>query len=333
MSSLFTCVENSLLNCKNLRLKRTDVFLVQVTRIRRKHSKRVSRKRLQGGTYRCLVPPNRLARGASAKDVCRAVLDQVPSALSDAFQLGTTKVFVREALEQYLEQERVALLRASIVVIQRHVRGYLARRQYTAMRSAALRIQAAYRGYAARSRYRTIRRGVIRAQANYRMLRQKREYDKIKAILARKREADRLALERAKERMARDERASRAVAGVNHLEIPAELAFILSKLDDWPGYPGAVARAPSSSTSGSSLSGVTPLLTLVPRQLPGDVDQHAFSKFTSIYFKSHVWGMKREPIRTPFLAKSSDAQHQESLACSSWDCLFGGFFDESLKEV
>ena len=27
------------------------------------------------------------------------------------------------------------------------------------------------------------------------------------------------------------ERASRAVAGVNHLEIPAELAFIFSKLD------------------------------------------------------------------------------------------------------
>ncbi|KAL3238864.1 hypothetical protein MRX96_021885 [Rhipicephalus microplus] len=114
--------------------------------------------------------------------------------------------------------------------------------------------------------------------------------------------------------MARDERASRAVAGVNHLEIPAELAFILSKLDDWPGYAGAVARAPSSSTSGSSAGGVTPPLTLVPRQLPADVDQHAFSKFTSIYFKSHVWGMKREPIRTPFLAKSSDAQHQESLA-------------------
>lgn len=109
--------------------------------------------------------------------------------------------------------------------------------------------------------------------------------------------------------MVRDERASRAVAGVNHLEIPAELAFILSKLDDWPGCPGAVARAPAAA--GAVV--VSPTIS-VPRQLPGDVDQHAFSKFTSIYFKSHVWGMKREPIRTPFLAKASDAQHQESLA-------------------
>ncbi|CAN7946873.1 unnamed protein product, partial [Ixodes hexagonus] len=96
---------------------------------------------------------------------------------------------------------------------------------------------------------------------------------------------------------------------VNHLEIPAELAFILSKLDDWPGCPGAVARAPAAA--GAVV--VSPTIS-VPRQLPGDVDQHAFSKFTSIYFKSHVWGMKREPIRTPFLAKASDAQHQESLA-------------------
>lgn len=55
----------------------------------------------------------------------------------------------------------------------------------------------------------------------------------IKAILARKRESDRVALERVKERASREEqeRTSRAVAGVNHLEIPAELAFIFSKLD------------------------------------------------------------------------------------------------------
>lgn len=109
--------------------------------------------------------------------------------------------------------------------------------------------------------------------------------------------------------MVRDERASRAVAGVNHLEIPAELGFILSKLDDWPGSPGAVARAPASAGSV-----VVPPASHATRQLPADVDQHAFSKFTSIYFKSHVWGMKREPIRTPFLAKASDAQNQESLS-------------------
>jgi hypothetical protein len=44
---------------------------------------------------------------------------------------------------------------------------------------------------------------------------------------------EKLARERAKAKAQREEqeRASRAVAGVNHLEIPAELAFIFSKLD------------------------------------------------------------------------------------------------------
>lgn len=74
--------------------------------------------------------------------------------------------------------------------------------------------------------------------------------------------------------------------------------------------------------------------------LPNDIDQHAFSKFTNIYFKviiyirytsslnifrynvimcsfvfqSHVWGMKREPIKTPFLHKSKDADYMDSIA-------------------
>ena len=48
--------------------------------------------------------------------------------------------------------------------------------------------------------------------------------------------------------------------------------------------------------------------------LPGDIDYHAFTKFTNVYFKSHLWGMKREPIKTPFLAKSKDIDYQDSLA-------------------
>jgi hypothetical protein len=51
--------------------------------------------------------------------------------------------------------------------------------------------------------------------------------------LKRRAEVEKLARERAKVKAQREEqeRTSRAVAGVNHLEIPAELAFIFSKLD------------------------------------------------------------------------------------------------------
>ncbi|RWS29424.1 myosin XV-like protein, partial [Leptotrombidium deliense] len=48
--------------------------------------------------------------------------------------------------------------------------------------------------------------------------------------------------------------------------------------------------------------------------LPLDIDHHAFTKFTNIYFRSHVWGMKREPIKTPFLTKTNECDNQTSLA-------------------
>ena len=34
----------------------------------------------------------------------------------------------------------------------------------------------------------------------------------------------------------------------------------------------------------------------------------------NVYFKSHLWQMKREPIKTPFLSKSKESDYQESLA-------------------
>lgn len=49
-------------------------------------------------------------------------------------------------------------------------------------------------------------------------------------------------------------------------------------------------------------------------RLPSDIDQYAFTKFTSVYFKAHIWGMKRDPIKSPFLAKNNETDYQSSLA-------------------
>lgn len=49
-------------------------------------------------------------------------------------------------------------------------------------------------------------------------------------------------------------------------------------------------------------------------RLPADIDQYAFKKFTEVYFRSHVWGCKREPIRVPFLTKNNETDAQESVA-------------------
>ena len=33
-----------------------------------------------------------------------------------------------------------------------------------------------------------------------------------------------------------------------------------------------------------------------------------------MYFKSHLWQARKEPIKTPFLAKAREADYNESLA-------------------
>ena len=70
----------------------------------------------------------RVLQGAPAQEICRVVLQK--SVYSPgAFQLGANKVFLKEALEKTLEQERFKKLSSSVVTVQKCVRGYLARRR------------------------------------------------------------------------------------------------------------------------------------------------------------------------------------------------------------
>ncbi|XP_054281634.1 unconventional myosin-XV-like isoform X2 [Macrosteles quadrilineatus] len=251
--------------------------------------------------YRYLLPRRNLPpRGTPSREICSLILQDH----SGQYQLGSTKVFLRESLERVLEHERASILHRAAAIVQRNVRGFLARKHYQAARRSAVKLQAAMRGWKERKKFLKIRRGVVKAQAHFRGKQQRRRYTQLKEELKKRAE---MARERAKVKAQKEEqeRASRAVAGVNHLDIPAELAFIFNKLDDWqPPHSerqlvkvvGPVVERPQPST------------------LPGDIDQHAFSKFTNIYFKSHVWGMKREPIKTPFLNKAKDSDFADSLA-------------------
>ncbi|XP_046641646.1 unconventional myosin-XV-like isoform X4 [Daphnia pulicaria] len=292
--------------------------------------------------YRCLLTRRErrnLARSPNppGPDICRIVLDR--HAQGDQFQLGTTKVFMREALEQQIERKRLDQMRDAAIKIQRAVRTYQLRKDFLTQRRSAVVIQAWVRRYQARKRFNTIRRGVILAQAQFRATRQRRLYKELRAELQR-REEERVTtreqnikqqqqhqliqqqmqqshqmqqLQQQQQQQQPNpravanemEREAKAMAGFNHLEIPAELAFIYSKLDDWQPIHSernvvkVVGAVPSSERE---------------RELPDDLDHHAFTKFTSIYFKSHLWGSKRDPIQTPLLPKNSEADTADSLA-------------------
>ncbi|XP_040563865.1 unconventional myosin-XV [Lepeophtheirus salmonis] len=94
---------------------------------------------------------------------------------------------------------------------------------------------------------------------------------------------------------------------VNHLEIPAELAFIMSK-----------AEKSGSLQIQKNLGKITEPLVKSSLQgelkLPSDIDYYSFSKVANIYFKYHLWEMKSEAIKTPFLSKTKESDYQDSIA-------------------
>ncbi|XP_023288541.1 unconventional myosin-XV [Orussus abietinus] len=256
--------------------------------------------------YRYLVP-NRLPRGAPNKELCRIILDKaVPPEAHSQYQLGLTRVFLRESLERTLEYNRALILERAAITVQRFTRGFLTRRRFLSISRSTVLLQAVFRGYRERQKFLKLRRAALMGQKLYRGRKQREKFRVLKEEIAKRAELEKASRERAKAKQQREEqeRASRAVAGVNHLEIPAELAFIYSKLDDWQ----------PTHTERNLLKVVGPVVPM-PRNysLPPDIDQHQFSKFTNIYFKSHIFGMKREPIKTPFLAKARDQDYTDSL--------------------
>lgn len=117
------------------------------------------------GRYRVLVPSiggpiQKINVHEAAKKICHRVL----GANAD-YQLGRTKVFLKDRHDLFFEQEYYRLLNEKAMIIQKNVRGWLSRRSFVQRRDAAILIQKTWRGYEQRKRYRQIIVGFSRLQA------------------------------------------------------------------------------------------------------------------------------------------------------------------------
>uniref|UniRef100_A0A8B9IUT1 Unconventional myosin-X-like protein n=1 Tax=Amazona collaria TaxID=241587 RepID=A0A8B9IUT1_9PSIT len=91
-----------------------------------------------------------LVKGPSLSDNSRAVCGgflQIYDSSKKEWQLGKTKVFLKEALEQKLEKDREEELRKAAIVIRAHVLGYMARKKYQKVLASVVIIQKNYRAY------------------------------------------------------------------------------------------------------------------------------------------------------------------------------------------
>ncbi|XP_074658425.1 myosin-VIIa-like [Tubulanus polymorphus] len=117
--------------------------------------------------YRILVDglpsPSRSDAKVLSKNICQAVF----GANAD-YQLGKTKVFLKDAQDVYLEQERDRVLTKKIIIIQKCIRGWQCRRRFMMMKKGSVVVQSAWRGFAQRRRYKAMRQGYLRLQALFR---------------------------------------------------------------------------------------------------------------------------------------------------------------------
>ncbi|KAK4873712.1 hypothetical protein RN001_013072 [Aquatica leii] len=256
--------------------------------------------------YRYLLSVG-LQRGGPFRDLCRAIIDQIPpsNTVGPDYQLGATRVFFRESLQRRLEMTRSDQLRDAAVLIQKHVRGYLARKQFKNVKHSAVVLQRNWKSYKQRKEYGILRKGIIKAQAAYRGRLERKRYALRKSELKKRLAAEKQAQERAKQKMLRENQ--RAVRPpVHHLEIPAELVFIFSKLEEY-----TPVHTEKNLIKVGNVTGKLPTVNL-----PNDINQFEFNKFSSVYFKGAEFGFRREPITVPFLSKAAarDQDFQDAVA-------------------
>lgn len=110
------------------------------------------------------------------RELCHTILEKH----GEDYQLGTTRVFLRENLERQLERERAEILHKAAMIIQRNVRGFLTQKRYQNAKHSAIKIQSAVRGWKERKKYVVLRRGVIKTQALYRGRKQRQRYNQLK---------------------------------------------------------------------------------------------------------------------------------------------------------
>uniref|UniRef100_A0A3Q4MVZ9 Unconventional myosin-X-like n=1 Tax=Neolamprologus brichardi TaxID=32507 RepID=A0A3Q4MVZ9_NEOBR len=126
------------------------------------------------------------------------------------WQLGKTKVFLKEALEQRLEKEREEVRRRAGMVIRAHILSYVARKQYKRALSSIVTIQKNYRAHFWRRVFLRLRLAAIvlqkhhrgqLARALYRQLKEEKQKREEEERRRREEEEERRRVEEEKKRM------------------------------------------------------------------------------------------------------------------------------------
>ncbi|XP_059156810.1 unconventional myosin-XV-like isoform X1 [Physella acuta] len=259
--------------------------------------------------YHCLMKGQHIKTNQVPWDVCKIILQTQGPGYKDEYQIGATKVFMKETFEMRLDNEALKIRSKAAIQLQTYMRMYIVYKRHQKLRRSTKRIQCMVRMWKTRREFNKLRNGIILAQAQFRMFRQRRKYLKTREEIRTRLEQHKLARRKqeAEEKVERErrERQAQMMASIANLDIPGELALVYSKIDDWDLYHNGqhVIIAPGE---------VTPMD--MGYKLPVDINSHVFNKFTSIYFKNPNWGVQMEPIKTALTAVQGEDNIHRAVA-------------------
>ncbi|KAG7234810.1 hypothetical protein INR49_003957, partial [Caranx melampygus] len=202
---------------------------------------------------------------------CVIMLHKLGPVKAGSYQLGVSKIFLKEELYQLLEGKRDRVLNIAALTLQRHTRMCFIRKNFIKFRRRVILFEARCRGYVARKKFALRRKYLIMFRSAVLLILNRQRYMRTVVEPARKAEEDRI---------------NREVVNVTTLPIPAELAGLLQAAaggEELHSDCLAVVQAPKVQ--------VDPQLTL-----PLDINNYLMTHYIRAIFREPLFGMLTAPL-------------------------------------
>ncbi|MEQ2260048.1 hypothetical protein XENORESO_000122 [Xenotaenia resolanae] len=202
---------------------------------------------------------------------CVIMLHKLCPVKQGSYQVGVSKIFMKEELYQLLEGKRDRVLDIAAMTLQRYTRTCFVRQNFLKFRRGITRFEARCRGYLARKKFALRRKYLIRLRSAVLLIVNCQRYMRTVVEPARKAEEDRI---------------NREVVNVTTLPIPAELAGLLQAISGGEELHSdclAVVQAPKVQ--------VDPQLTL-----PLDINNYLMTHYIRTMFREPLFGMLTAPL-------------------------------------
>ncbi|NXO71685.1 MYO15 protein, partial [Phainopepla nitens] len=241
------------------------------------------------------------------REDCAAVLAHVVGSPSDLYQIGVTKVFLKEQARQLLERLWLQRQSWAVVTLQRRFRRLLHRRRLRVLQEKVTVIQAHFRGYQARKRYRRLKKTLVQFKTMIlisRPLIRRRKCCQVTAVLSEQ------GVQEGLQKSLLCLRCS--IPDVGLLEIPAELAALLHFVEGEKFPQQFPPSLPFLHSQANQITETQPPEVKVKDDLslPPNINSYPFSSFIKSHFQKPDFPAPGQPLQHPLT--HLDAEHQES---------------------